>query len=307
MSKSRHSDLGSSRSEMSKRARGGLPELRKPQAEARCFSSAVLVPVIACTVDVVILILQKRKQAQKVVGCIRAAYSEKTGSETWWVQVKFLRTPDAPPFIPPESCNHFSCSWKAKDLSLGRNRDIFGENTGSRQPGSHRSPGSCLSAGRSLPTQPGVEGLSRIVIDNCIGPFISRNPISNSPPTLMARKAWTKHSLMNSDLRGRGCLIRDNCAHTRGRKNQGCIPMMPALLQDGSLFFPFFFFLANSSEMSVSSVTHPSLSGEVLAFYLESCKTLWSHSGQKEMSHFTFCQTTVSQTLVGFYAKSYTS
>lgn len=69
----------------------------------------------------------------------------------------------------------------------------------------------------------------------------------------------------------------------------------------------FLVLLANSSETSVSSVTHPCLSGEVLAFYLEKSEALWSHSGQKEISHFTFCQMTVSQMLVGFCAKSYTS
>lgn len=81
--------------------------------------------------------------------------------------------------------------------------------------------------------------------------------------------------------------------HEAGRiaaaENQGCIPMMPLLLQDGSFVF-FLVLLANSSETSVSSVTHPCLSGEVLAFYLEKSEALWSHSGQKEINHFTFAR-----------------
>lgn len=42
-----------------------------------------LVPKIVCTVDVIILILQKRKLRLRrwKVGCISAVYSEKTGSE----------------------------------------------------------------------------------------------------------------------------------------------------------------------------------------------------------------------------------
>ena len=74
---------------------GGLPELLKPQAEARCFSNAILSPhdSLHCRCHYPHF-TEKKTEAQKVVGCISAVYSEKTGSEPWWVQVKFLRTLD---------------------------------------------------------------------------------------------------------------------------------------------------------------------------------------------------------------------
>lgn len=81
-----------------------------------------------------------------------------------------------------------------------------------------------------------------IVTDNCTDPFISGNPISNSSEALMARKAWTKHSLMNSDLTVRGCLVGTTVlTHEAGKitvaKKQRCIPMISMLFKMDHLLF----------------------------------------------------------------------
>lgn len=113
--RSRHSDLGNPDQRCQNKP-GGLPELLKPQAEARCSPVQFLVPKIVCTGRCHYpYFTEKKSEFRRWWGVLKfSAYSEKTGSEPWMGSSQISQNPWWLPFIPPESCNHFFLLWKAK-------------------------------------------------------------------------------------------------------------------------------------------------------------------------------------------------